>query len=307
MKIPLSIVIPDYLRDHRYEGRVVLPAADALQILAKSFPEDLPRCDPLLQEGGEFAHLLHVDPEADTLNVFHEIAISPDGSRQSRLTTLRLGRQTQLNRRITHVSVTFSPSADKAAGRENGSAGGSGEAIPTAFSWKRDDKSWYGAESDDGGAAGLKGPIFTFSGESLYTDLVPFGPAYHNVVNEIALTETGARAYVSGGDFPEAVGPLGSPFPFDAALHVACAWGQRYRNVVAFPIGFDRREILLPTYAGGTYLCRLFPLHDEGAALRFNVRLFGNDHRPVEVIRGLKMRDISGGRLKPPAWVSKGV
>ena len=90
-------------------------------------------------------------------------------------------------------------------------------------------------------------------------------------------------------------------------MHVACAWGQRYRNVVAFPVGFDRREILLPTSAGETYLCRVFPLPDEGAVLRFNVRLFGEDHRPVEIILGLKMRDISGGRLKPPAWVRKGV
>ena len=108
MKIPLSMAIPDYLRDHRYEGRVVLPAAEALQILAKSLPEDLPRCNPLLQEGGEFSRLLHLDPGADTLNVFHEIAVSPDGRRQSRLTTLHSGRQTQLNRRMTHVSVVFS-------------------------------------------------------------------------------------------------------------------------------------------------------------------------------------------------------
>ncbi|MBA4424005.1 MAG: hypothetical protein C0390_13065, partial [Syntrophus sp. (in: bacteria)] len=95
MRVPLSIAIPDYLRDHRYEGRVVLPAAEALQILAGSLPGDLPRCNPLRQEGGEFAHLLPLDPQADTLDVFHEIAVSPDGRRQSSLTTLRLGRQTQ--------------------------------------------------------------------------------------------------------------------------------------------------------------------------------------------------------------------
>ena len=77
--------------------------------------------------------------------------------------------------------------------------------------------------------------------------------------------------------------------------------------MVAFPVGFDRREILLPTSAGETYFCRVVSLPEEGAVLRFNVRLFGEDHRPVEIILGLKMRDISGGRLKPPAWVRKGV
>lgn len=307
MNIPLSIAIPDYLWDHRYEGRVVLPAAEALQILARSIPEDLPRCDPLLQEASEFSHLLHLDPGADTLNVFHEIAISLDGRRQSRLTSLRLGRQTQLNRRITHVSVTFSPIDPMQVGREKGSVHGDGETIPASYSPKGGDDLGYGADPAYAEAAGLNGPIFTFPCRRIYTDLVPFGPAYHNVVTEIGLSETGARAYVSGGEFREAVGPLGSPFPFDAALHVACAWGQRYRNIVAFPVGFDRREIILPTSAGQTYLCRVFPLPEEGAVLRFNVWLFGNGHRPVEIILGLRMRDISGGRLKPPAWVRKGV
>jgi hypothetical protein len=307
MKIPLSIPISAYLRDHRYEGRVVLPATEALQILAKSIPEDLPHCNPLLQEGGEFFRLLQLDPEADTLDVLHEIAVSPDGRRQSRLTTLHSGRQTRLNRRMTHVCVVFVSIDPVATDGENGSLDHPGEASPARSIGKRDDKSRCGTDPDYGGAPGLSRPIFTFSCRSLYADLVPFGPAYHNVVTDIDLAETGARACVSGGEFGEAVGPLGSPFPFDAAMHVACAWGQRYRDVVAFPVGFDRREILLPTSAGQTYLCRVFPLSDEGAILRFNVRLYGEDQRLAEVILGLKMRDISGGRLKPPAWVRKGV
>ncbi len=163
MKIPLSMAIPDYLRDHRYEGRVVLPAAEALQILAKSLPEDLPRCNPLLQEGGEFSRLLHLDPGADTLDVLHEIAILPDGRRQSRLTTLHSGRQTQLNRRMTHVSVVFVSIDPVATDGENRPTDHPGEASPARSSGKRDDKSGCGTDPAYGGAAGLSGPIFTFS------------------------------------------------------------------------------------------------------------------------------------------------
>ena len=126
-------------------------------------------------------------------------------------------------------------------------------------------------------------------------------------MGDVRLAAAGASAEVSGGDYPEAVGPLGSPFPFDAALHVACAWGQRYRGIVAFPVGFDRREIAVPTRAGETYRCRVVPLPDEGAALRFDILIAGGDGRPVEVIRGVAMRDISGGRRKPPAWVGEGI
>lgn len=307
VKIPLTVAIPDYLRDHRYDGRFVLPAAEALQILARSLPGDLPPCDPRRQEGGAFAHLLPLDTNADAFSAFHEIAFFPDGRRQSRLTTLRTGRQTQWTRSIEHVSVSFIPFGGKKEGPEKGPARGSGGAVPAGELWKADDDPSHNATPACIEAVGKERPSYTFSCRRLYADLVPFGPAYHNVVSEVCLTHAGASANVSGGDFRDAVGPLGSPFPFDGALHVACAWGQRYHNVVAFPVGFDRREIILPTSAGETYLCRVLPLPEEGAALRFNVWLFGEDHRPAEIILGLKMRDISGGRLKPPAWVRKGV
>jgi hypothetical protein len=340
LKIPLTVAIPDYLRDHCYDGRIVLPAAEALQILAKSLPEDLPRCDPRLQEGGQFAHLLPLDADADAFSAFHEIAFFPDGRRLSRLTTLRSGRQMQWTRSIEHVSVSFLPCPHEplvcAATFENRIPEArigdfSGPPAPAAkrpqrrlferearvsslqrseevqgrkMSSARRDRDFRRSRVE---AAGNEGPSFSFSCRRLYADLVPFGPAYHNVVGEVSLTPDGASAEVSGGDFREAVGPLGSPFPFDAAMHLACAWGQRYRNLVAFPVGFDCREIVRPTRNGETYHCHVFPLPDEGAVLRFDVRLHGEDRRPVEIILGLKMRDISGGSLKPPAWVRKGM
>jgi hypothetical protein len=307
VKIPLTVAIPDYLRDHRYDGRIVLPAAEALQILAKSLPDDLPRCDPRLQGRGEFAHLLPLDANADAFSAFHEITFFPDGSRLSRLMTLRSGRQTQWTRSIEHVSVCFLPIEGKGIIRDSSLFSnweiGSCPHFPQ-----------YTLPGSDSHAtpvltepAGKEGESYSFSCRCLYADLVPFGSAYHNVVGEITLTPAGATATVSGGYFQEAVGPLGSPFPFDAAMHLACAWGQRYRGVVAFPVGFDRREILHPTSACETYRCYAFPLPDEGAVLRFDIWLFSSDDRPAEIILGLRMRDISGGRLKPPAWVREGV
>jgi hypothetical protein len=317
VKIPLTVAIPDYLRDHRYDGRIVLPAAEALQILAKSLPDDPPGCDIRLQERGEFTHLLPLDAGADTFSAFHEIVFSPDGRRLSRLTTLRSGRQTQWTRSIEHVSVSFLPFGEnRDSSLFSKTKIGSCPYFPH-FPLRRQgapknlkcalQKSAPHATPAQTGTVGREGPSFFFPCRRLYADLVPFGSAYHNVVGEVSLTRVAASATVSGGDLREAVGPLGSPFPIDAAMHVACAWGQRYRNVVAFPVGFDRREIVLPTSAGETYRCRVFPLGEEGAVLRFNIWLLGKDDRPAEVILGLRMRDISGGRLKPPAWVRKGV
>jgi hypothetical protein len=279
--IPLAIPVPAYLHDHHVGGLAVLPAVEALQNVARSKPATWD-ADSCRQERAVFHHLLVIDPGAEEIPALHEHMRYADGRCLSRLSTLRSGRHLKLTRRMEHVSVWFTPAGPETAGMEADPA----------------------PDADD---TGMTGPVFTVSDSRLYDELVPFGPAYRNMRGDVSLTESGVLANVSGGDFPEAFGPLGSPFPLDAAMHAACAWGQRYRNRVVFPIGFERREILAPTRTGGTYLCRITPLTDAGAVLRFDVWLYGRNRRPAEVIRGLMMRDIFGGKLTPPVWVSEGV
>ena len=277
VEIPLAIPVPAYLRDHHVGSLAVLPAVEALQNVARSKPASW-CADPCRQARAVFHHLIEIDPGTAEIPALHEHARYADGRCLSRLTTLRSGRQMKFTRRMEHVAVWFMP--------ERGEAPGGG------------------VDPDD---AVISGPVFTVSADCLYEGLVPFGPAYRNVRGDVSLTETGVSATVFGGAFPEAEGPLGSPFPLDAAMHAACAWGQRYRNRVVFPIGFERRQILAPTRAGETYLCRIWPLADEGPILRFDVLLYDCNGRPVEVIRGLMMRDIFGGKWTPPAWVREGV
>jgi hypothetical protein len=280
--IPLVISLPDYLRDHYIGDLVVLPAVEALQIVARSRPDGLDG-HSCRQERAFFHHPLMIDPCATEIPAVHEHARYADGRCLSRLTTLLSGRQVKFTRRMEHLSVWFAPEdrVDECCGTDT-ALGPVNAAMP-------------------------EGPVFKVSADRLYDELVPFGPAYRNVRGDVFLTETCVSATVSGGDFPEAAGPLGSPFPLDAAMHAACAWGQRYRNRVVFPVGFNRREILSPTRAGETYLCRITPLPDEGAILCFDVQLHDLQRRPVETIRGLKMRDIFGGKRTPPVWVREGL
>ncbi len=290
--IPLTIPVRAYLGDHHVSGRVVLPAVEALQALAGTLPPAA-GADPRRQEEAVFSHLLTVDVAAREIPASHEFTRYADGRCCSRLMTVVSGRQASWTRRVEHASVVFLPEGGgKKAGEGMGAA-----LLPV---------SGDAATSLPGEDAGPTGPVFRVSERRLYEELVPFGPAYRNVVGDLRLTAGGAWAELSGGDHPEAVGPLGSPFPFDAALHAACAWGQRYRGIIAFPVGFDRREVAVPTRAGETYRCRVFPLPDAGAALRFDILIAGGDGRSAEVIRGISMRDISGGRRKPPAWVREG-
>ncbi|HAR98316.1 MAG TPA: hypothetical protein DCS11_05395 [Syntrophus sp. (in: bacteria)] len=289
-EIPLVIPVPAYLRDHRADGRCVLPAAEALQILARTLPAAY---DARRQEGAQFSHLLIVDEAAVRIEAVHEIEPLRGGGCRSRLTTRRTGPRTSCTRRIEHACVHFS------ALRETGTD--TGEEPATAR-----ERAFRGASGERGPDRDDAAP-FVVPGARLYDELVPFGPAWRNVTGEVRLTPAGAAAALSGGRFPEAAGPLGSPFPFDAAMHVACAWGQRYRGVVAFPVGFDRREVLSPTSSGGRYVCRVSPLADEGATLSFDIQIDDEDRRAMETIRNLRMRDISGGKRIPPAWVREGV
>ncbi len=300
--IPLVISVPTYLRDHDIDGFAVLPAVEALQIVARS-RENFPspggrglrgggRPDGLdqysfRQERAIFHHPLVIDASTAEIQAVHEHVRYADGRCHSRLTTLRSGRQMKFTRRMEHLSVWFVP--------EDRADADCGDGCETDF------------PSDPGDAILHAGPMFRVSADRLYAELVPFGPAYRNVRDDVFLTETFISATVSGGDFREAAGPLGSPFPLDAAMHAACVWGQRYRNRVVFPIGFDRREILSPTRIGETYLCRIMPLPDEGAVLCFDVGLQDLQRRPVETILGLKMREIFGGKRIPPTWVREGL
>ncbi len=291
--IPLVIPVSAYLREHRADRRCVLPAAEALQILARTLPAAY---DARRQEGVQFSHLLIVDEAAARIEAVHEVEPLPGGGCRSRLTTRRTGRRTACTRRIEHACVHFPAlrAAEMDTGEERASArAGASRGVSGERGWDED-------------ATRQETTPFVVPGARLYEELVPFGPAWRNVTGEVRLTPAGAAAALSGGRFPEADGPLGSPFPFDAAMHVACAWGQRYRGVVAFPVGFDRREILSPTSSGGRYVCRVIPLADEGATLRFDIRIDNENGRLMETIQGLRMRDISGGKRVPPAWVREG-
>lgn len=276
--VPLTIPVPAYLRDHRVGSLVVLPAVEALQDVARSKPASW-TADACNQEQAEFRHLLAVDPMAAAITVLIEHERYADGRCLSRMTTLRTGQQQKWNRRMEHVSVWFLPRSQEVPDLP--------EAGPPVKNFP-------------------PGKPFVVPERRLYDELVPFGPAYRNVKGGLLMTQDGVVATVYGGDFPGAEGPLGSPFPLDAAMHAACAWGQRYRDRVVFPVGFDRREILVPTRTDRIYLCHVKAIPGDGPVLRFDVWLYDRDRRLVETVRGLRMRDLLRGERTPPPWVREG-
>lgn len=95
---------------------------------------------------------------------------------------------------------------------------------------------------------------------AIYHDLVPFGRSYRNISGDLSLSRTGALGCISGGDAEADDELLGSPFPFDAVLQMACIWAQRFTDVVPFPVGFCSTDHLSKDKKRSMYLGRIKPV-----------------------------------------------
>ncbi|MDP2644720.1 MAG: polyketide synthase dehydratase domain-containing protein, partial [Desulfobacterales bacterium] len=100
-------------------------------------------------------------------------------------------------------------------------------------------------------------------------------------------------------------GILGSPFHLDAAFHAACVWGQRYEQVVAFPVGFDHRTIYEPTRPGEIYFSRVIAVETSRDLLIFDIWIYNQQGNLCESVGRVHMKDVSAGRMKPPRWITE--
>ena len=272
IRLPLVISIQPYLKDHHFEGKILLPAVEILQLLAGSAQSHQPDAHVGCMCSASFDRFLHIENDSQVIETFHEMEIYESGRIYSKLITINRIRGTMTRTKV-HASVNFTVKEKPIAGSPNDTV------------------------------SALDGICYRIPSQKLYSELVPFGPSYQNVRGDIILSESGAVAQVYAADHPAPSQPLGSPFPFDGALHVACAWGQRFHHIVAFPVGFKKRLIVKPTVPGETYRCRIMPISVIGESLLFDIWIHGLAGGLREEIRGVIMRDVSGGRVKPPDWI----
>ncbi len=281
-RLPLEIPIPASMLDHHFQGRAVFPAVEAMQVLAASTQSCVPDVSATCIRDAGFDKFLFLpsleSDEHDTaiLSAWNDLEILENGDVISKLITRTRSPRAAITRTREHVTVRFH--------------------------WQNviDDLSPPGFQKMPPPGEG-----FDIPSETIYEEMVPFGLSYRNIRDRVFLSESCAVADVHAAPFPSLPGPLGSPFPLDAAFHAACAWGQRYAGIVAFPVGLDRRHILRPTRPGETYRAVVRPLNDDPGLLQFDIALYTADGVLCESAAGVRMRDVSGGRMKPPEWVVK--
>ena len=260
----------------------MLPAVEAAELLARAARWFLPGTDVTAMVDLRFDKFLFLDPEAPPTAAFCDLALHENGDIQAVLATRTTSKKAAITRVKEHAAVRFSRRKPD---------------LPDLMPDLTLDL-----------ASALEGACFTVEADDIYRELVPFGPAFRNVTR-LHVAAGGAIAEIRAPADPageEGTRQLGSPFPLDAAFHAACVWGQRFADVVAFPLAVDRRRIYRSTRPGESYFGHVTPVRVEPDRLTFDLRLFDGGGRLCETAAGVHMRDVSGGKRVPPRWITRG-
>lgn len=260
----LSIADQPWLRDHCFDGRAVFPAVETLALLAAHAAQEFPAIDVRRMEDASFARFLELPAKADSIEVAIETEMTAPGRLRAALLSRMQGKT--MSRLRTHGEVFFpvsGPSCEPVAEPA--------PALPARV-------------------------ITTISAEHVYRELVPFGPQYHTLCGSLLLAEDKAwgqlRApLLSAGSATAA--RIGSPFPFDGALHAACVLGQQRVDYIPFPVSFARRHIVRPTLPGGVYEVFVRLTGQRADELIFDIAIFMPDGQACESASGVRMRDVS--------------
>jgi phosphopantetheinyl transferase len=275
VNLPLDLPRHPYLHDHCFDGRAVLPAVEATEILAQAVGRVHPGSDVMAMTGLRFDKFLTMTLETVEKKACCELSLYENGDVKAVLTTRTESKKGALTRVKVHASMVFSQQK---------------QALPNL-------------PLDM--AAALEGVSSSVRNEDIYPDLIPFGPSYRNLVS-MHMATSGAIAEIRtpvDDPFSKNARRLGSPFGLDAAFHAACVWSQRFAGLIAFPVAMDRRAILAQTRPGETYYAHVLPVRAESGLLIFDLRIYDRIGCLYETCSGVQMRDVSGGKLKPPQWV----
>jgi hypothetical protein len=276
VQLPVHIQVHPYLLDHRFEGKAVLPAVETMQLLANTVKSFRPITDITSISDARFNKFLYIEAGITQIAAFCDMTIFENGDIDAALVTKRRSPKSNITRAKEHGGLRFLSRA------------------PVMPKPPLDP------------AEALNGACIEIPAEKIYRDLVPFGKAYRNIHGQLRISEDGAAAGTHALSVKAAAVncvDMGSPFPLDAAFHAACVWGQRYAQIVAFPIGIEKRVIFEPTIPGTTYLSRIVPVRKKKDLLTFDIWIYGKDGQLYEGAWGVQMRDVSAGRLKPPRWL----
>ncbi len=268
LRLDTSLKIAPWFNDHCFTGRPVLPAVESMALLSSTLLNHFPSCQITAMTRARFPRFLEIAPGPSPLAVTVELREITEGLIQATLYSKK--KTSKFSRLVEHASLCF---------------GEKDQIPPLAAPDIIPDK-----------------PPFTVSGATIYRELIPFGPAYRNLLGVDLFPDT-ALAQLRTPDFPVACHKLGSPFLLDSAMHAACTWGQRFAGFVPFPVAFASRFICKASLPGHVYQATVKPIRIKKDLLSVNIDITEKNGEIIEQVTELEMRDVSGGTLRPAQWI----
>jgi hypothetical protein len=268
--VKTCLPIHPWLRDHCFNNQTILPAVEAIRLLASTVQAMYPAVNVQVMKEARFTKFLELPPNQDEINIQVEVTEVTGGRVQAHLLTRK---QLKAMKRLTgHCELLFG-------------GGSEGSTAPTQPPTTGTD------------------PVFEVSADRIYRELVPFGPMYRTLHGQIHLGQDSALGRLHTPNLPVDFPPIGSPFSLDGAMHAACVHGQRMVDFVPFPVGFTTRIVTLPTLPDEEYIIRADLRSLVEDELVYDLLILDHGDRIRETLFGLRMRDVTGGRIKPPPWI----
>lgn len=273
---PVTITVQPWFRDHCFNGKVILPAVETMEIMAAAVKES--GTDAFLRGmyDAKFSKFLEIPEGATELSALVEYDEGDEGEIGVKLLSRACCKK--VTRIKEHARITFSNRPQK-----------SDKTMPINQLLSTQ-------------------PTGSVAAKRIYEELVPFGPSYHTLTGHLHLSNLAAWGTLQAPNLPQGrdmVKELGSPFPLDGAMHAACVFGQTITDFVPFPVGFAERIIHRPTRAGAQYSTTVVLVSQDSDELVFDLSIFDAAGKPCETVKGLQMRDVSGGQIKPQDWIKR--
>jgi len=267
-RIPVSIPVLPWFVDHSFNGKIIFPAVETMLLLAEVVKGIVPALPVTYMAEVSFSKLLEI-PEGAT-----EIAALVEYEETDKGFSCKLLSKIQF-KKISRIK----------------------EHAALHFTFREQDLSPLPLQKREDGD-------LLIDASKIYHELVPFGPNYRSIIGTLHLRNATAIARLQAPKLPqkqkmEAV--IGSPFPLDGAMHAACVLGQCVADFVPFPVGFAERTIHKPTVAGTEYSSSVQLARQTANELLFDLSIFELNGEPCETVKGLRMRDVTGGLIRPAA------
>lgn len=278
-RVPIDFQFFSYLKDHCFEGKAVMPAVEICELLASVVKNKMFKSDVLFIVKAIFNKFLLLDALQKNMELFCDFVVYENNNINVSLITQRKGKRSSISRTIKHASMIFC---------QNKKLYNTHQFKKTSIKkeeWKK------------------------ISVKRIYDELIPFGPAYRNIQDTLFLHKKGAFAniYAPFQLVNNMNNFLGSPFVLDAAFHIACVYGQKFYSVVSFPVGFKERIIYKKTKANANYTAMIIPNGQQKEYYIFDILITDDKKELCESVKGLKMQDVSRGRMQPPDWIKKAI